>query len=85
MGVCICVYMYTYRFASANAASIMVCNGIVCMRAFMCVYVRVCVCVCVCVCGLCARGSCINLCVYLIGLPLDCGHTLLHIMLSACF
>ena len=72
MGVCICVYMYTYRFAFANAASIMVCNGIVCVRAY------VCVCVCVCVDYVCARGSCINLWVYLIGLPLDCGHTLLH-------
>ena len=71
MGGCICVYMYTYRFAFANAASIMVCNGIVCVRAY----------VCVCVDYVCARGSCINLWVYLIGLPLDCGHTLLHIML----
>ena len=83
MGVCICVYMYTYRFAFANAASITVCNGIVCVRAYVCVYV--CVCVCVCVYYVCARGSCINLWVYLIGLPLDCGHTLIHIMLSACF
>ena len=83
MGVCICVYMYTYRFAFANAASIMVCNGIVCVCVRMCACV--CVCVCVCVDYVCARGSCINLWVYLIGLPLDCGHTLLHIMLSACF
>ena len=77
MGVCICVYMYTYRFAFANAASITVCNAIVCVRAY--------VCVCVCVDYVFARGSCINLWVYLIGLPLACGHTLLHIMLSACF
>ena len=88
--------MYTYRFAFANAASIMVCNGIVCVRAYVCVcvcvcvcvyvcvYVCMCVCVCVCVCVcmcvcmcvcvcvcvcvdyVCARGSCINLWVYLI-------------------
>ena len=53
----------------------------------LCVCVCMCVCVCVCVCVdyVCARGSCNNLWVYLIGLPLDCGHTLLHIMLSACF
>ena len=77
------MYMYTYRVAFANAANIMVCNGIVCVRVYVCV----CVCVCesVCVDYVCARGSCINLWVYLIGLPLDCGHTLLHIILSACF
>ena len=70
--MCICVYMYTYRFAFANAASIMVCNGIVCVRACVCVCMCVCVCVCVCMCVcvcvdyVCARGSCINLWVYLI-------------------
>ena len=50
----------------------------VCVCVYVCVCVCVCVCLCVCVDYVCARGSCINLWVYLIGLPLECGHTLLH-------
>ena len=52
--------MYTYRVAFANAANIMVCNGIVCVRVYVCVCV--CVCVSLCVWTMCVQGVHVLIC-----------------------